>query len=171
MTPPRSPCRRRPRHPRRRHRLPDPASPAPSHLVHHQHPAQHKSTAAAARTAAAGRLAEKAKKARAKAARKQQGGKLLLQQLQDEAGAKDPSLLPGVMRAPAADPRYVQPTMMHAIKTKIWGVPPPVDQQTGLVPIHDANAVKQSTFYKLKGRSDARSRRRWWRREGAEAPG
>ena len=55
------------------------------------------------------------------------------------------------MRAPAADPRYVQPTMMHAIKTKIWGVPPPVDPQTGLVPIHDASAVKQSTFYKLKG--------------------
>ena len=155
MTPPRSPSAGGvPATPGGVIASPDPASPAPSHLVHHQPPTQHKTKVSAALadvTAAAERLAEKAKKARAKAERKKQGGKLLLQQLQDEAGAKDPSLLPGVMRAPAADPRYVQPTMMHAIKTKIWGVPPPVDPQTGLVPIYDASAVKQSTFYKLKG--------------------
>ena len=155
MTPPRSPSAGGvPATPGGVIASPDPASPAPSHLVHHQPPTQRKtkfSAALADVTAAAERLAEKAKKARAKAERKKQGGKLLLQQLQDEAGAKDPSLLPGVMRAPAADPRYVQPTMMRAVKTKIWGVPPPVDPQTGLVPIYDASAVKQSTFYKLKG--------------------
>ena len=56
-----------------------------------------------------GALAEKAKKRSAKNARRAEGGKLLLQQLQDEAKAKDPSLLPGVLRKPALDPRYVPP--------------------------------------------------------------
>ena len=54
--------------------------------------------------------------------------------------------------------------MMHAIKTKIWGVPSPVDPQTGLVPIYDASAVKQSTFYKPGRRERRSSSRRWWRR-------
>ena len=104
MTPPRSPSAGGvPATPGGVIASPDPASPAPSHLVHHQPPTQHKtkfSAALADVTAAAERLAEKAKKARAKAERKKQGGKLLLQQLQDEAGAKDPSLLPGAGCAP-----------------------------------------------------------------------
>ena len=101
-------------------------------------------------TLAVDNLWEKAKKRQAKQQRRAQGGKLLLQQLQDEAGAKDPSLLPGVMRAPAGDPRYAPPTMAAAVKNAIWGQPPPADPTTGLVPVGDAVAVKQGYMYKLK---------------------
>ena len=100
-----------------------------------------------------GALAEKAKKRSAKNARRAEGGKLLLQQLQDEAKAKDPSLLPGVLRKPALDPRYVPPNVGTAINAKIFGTPPPPDPATGLVPVGtdaDALAVKSSTFYKFK---------------------
>ena len=76
-------------------------------------------------TSGVGSLAEKAKKRSAKNARRAEGGKLLLQQLQDEAGAKDPSLIPGVLRKPALDPRYVPPNIRTAVKAKIFGMPPP----------------------------------------------
>ena len=108
------------------------------------------STALSNISAAVDNLWEKAKKRQAKQQRRAQGGKLLLQQLQDEAGAKDPSLLPGVMRAPAGDPRYAPPTMAAAVKNAIWGQPPPADPTTGLVPVGDAVAVKQGYMYKLK---------------------
>ena len=100
-----------------------------------------------------GALAEKAKKRSAKNARRAEGGKLLLQQLQDEAKAKDPSVLPGVLRKPALDPRYVPPNVGTALNAKIFGTPPPPDPATGLVPVGtdaDALAVKSSTFYKFK---------------------
>lgn len=101
-------------------------------------------------TSGVGSLAEKAKKRSAKNARRAEGGKLLLQQLQDEAGAKDPSLIPGVLRKPALDPRYVPPNIGTAVKAKIFGTPPPPDPVTGLVPVGDPLAVKSSTFYKIK---------------------
>ena len=100
--------------------------------------------------AGVGSLAEKAKKRSARNARRAEGGKLLLQQLQDEAGAKDPSVLPGVLRKPALDPRYVPPNIGTAIKAKVFGTPPPPDPATGLVPVGDPLAVKSSTFYKFK---------------------
>ena len=95
-------------------------------------------------------LAEKARKRQAKNTRRAEGGKLLLQQLQDEAGAKDASLLPGAMRKPALDPRYVPPTLVTAFNAKLFGSAPPPDPATGLVPVGDPLAVKASTFYKFK---------------------
>ena len=95
-------------------------------------------------------LAEKARKRQAKNTRRAEGGKLLLQQLQDEAGAKDASLLPGAMRKPALDPRYVPPTLVTAFNAKLFGSAPYPDPATGLVPVGDPLAVKASTFYKFK---------------------
>ena len=95
-------------------------------------------------------LAQKAKKRSAKKARRAEGGKLLLQQLQDESGAKDPSVIPGVLSKPGPDPRYVPPSFFTAFKAKLLGPPPAPDPETGLVPVNDPLAVKSSTFYKMK---------------------
>ena len=108
------------------------------------------SGAIAAVTSELNSLAEKARKRNARNTRRNEGGKLLLQQLQDEAGAKDASLLPGVMRKPALDPRYVPPTIATAFSTKVFGSAPPPDPNTGLVPVGDPLGVKASAFYKFK---------------------
>ena len=102
MTPPRSPPpAASPPPPVASSPPPDPAPPRPPTSSITSHPPNTRPSSSAAPPEPPPlpreRLAEKAKKARAKAERKKQGGKLLLQQLQDEAGAKDPSLLPGVI--------------------------------------------------------------------------
>jgi hypothetical protein len=42
--------------------------------------------------------------------------------LQDESGAKDPSVLAGVLAAPPPDPRYTAPSTMSFVKAKMFGV-------------------------------------------------
>ena len=99
-----------------------------------------------------GALAEKAKKRSAKNARRAEGGKLLLQQLQDEAKAKDPSLLPGVPVNRRSIRGTSRPTSAPRSTPRSSARPPP-DPATGLVPVGtdaDALAVKSSTFYKFK---------------------
>ena len=102
-------------------------------------------------SAATNRMVHKVQAYRAKAAARKQGGKLLLQQLQDESGAKDPSLVPGIMITPPPDPRYNTPTLSQTLKYKIFGAPGPIDPATGRVEIPDPVAAKASTWYKVKG--------------------
>ena len=102
-------------------------------------------------SAATNRMVHKVQAYRAKAAARKQGGKLLLQQLQDESGAKDPSLVPGIMITPPPDPRYNTPTLSQTIKYKIFGAPGPIDPATGRVEIPDPVAAKASMWYKVKG--------------------
>ena len=102
-------------------------------------------------SAATNRMVHRVQAYRAKAAARKQGGKLLLQQLQDESGAKDPSLVPGIMITPPPDPRYTTPTLSQTLKYKIFGAPGPIDPATGRIEIPDPVAAKASMWYKVKG--------------------
>ena len=102
-------------------------------------------------SAATNRMINSVQTYRAKAAARAQGGKLLLQQLQDESGAKDPSLVPGIMVTPPPDPRYATPTLSQSLKWKAFGAPGPIDPATGRVEIPDPIAAKASVWYKMKG--------------------
>jgi hypothetical protein len=74
------------------------------------------SVTASANTSAA-RLADVVAARRARQVRRYKGGRILLKQLQEESGSKDPSVLAGVLQAPPPDPRYTPPTLMGRVGT------------------------------------------------------
>lgn len=97
----------------------------------------------------AARLADVVAARRARQVRRYKGGRLLLKHLQEDSGAKDPSVLAGVLKAPPPDPRYAAPSLMGAMKAKVFGAAPAPDPLNARVESGDPNAVKKSMGYKM----------------------
>jgi len=107
-------------------------------------------TVTASTKSGAARLADIVAARRARQVRRYKGGRFLLKQLQEDTGSKDPSVLAGVLQPPPKDPRYVAPTIIGAMKAKLFGPPPSAEQVQARTEIGDPDAIKRTVGYKMR---------------------